>query len=501
MQILSTPYPQPMLTGGLEAGKASFSALRSVIGQDRAAIIKTIADSGLRGRSGISRPAAEKWALCAAQPAADKLVVMNTIDGDPSLPAADTLLQTNPAGVIEGLLIAAYAVGATEAIICVDARNPELKASLQALIGESIASGALAGLACKIALADVPAKFVTREDTALLAALAGQPVMSGLTPPMPAQKGLQGRPTLVHHAETFAQVAAMFRQAATGLAWQQTKLVSLAGTVQNAGLCELPLGIALRTVFDEIGGGMPEGKTLKFVQVGGPNGFILTGEELDIALDYGAFEETGRWLGNASIMVRDTDTCIVDYVKTCAAFMEKAACGKCVMGREGTWQVREFIHDMTVGKSKQDDLDMLQELCNGIHEGALCPVCQTAGAAYQSAVERFAGEFEQHMKRRRCPALICNKYVTFHILPEKCTGCGECLPKCPVGAIAGENGLIHVIDQDTCNYCGICETVCRPIADAVARAGLVKPQTPEEPIPVGTFKRKAGGLGGGLRRR
>ena len=156
---------------------------------------------------------------------------------------------------------------------------------------------------------------------------------------------------------------------------------------------------------------------------------------------------------------------------------------------------------MTVGKSKNEDIDMLQEISKGIHEGALCPVCQSAGAPVLSALERFAGEFEQHMKRRKCPTLVCNKYVTFHILPETCTGCGECLPKCPVGAIAGENGLIHVIDQDTCNYCGICETVCKPIAGAVARAGLVKPQTPEEPIPVGTFKRKAGGLGGGLRRR
>ena len=499
MQILNTNYPQNMLTGGLVDGKASFAGLRYAQGLDRAAVVQLIARSGLRGRSGVSRPAADKWQLCSAQTSDDKLVVMNTIDGDPLLPAAATLLSANPAGVIEGLLIAAYAVGADEAFICVDEQNPEQKSALNALLADLQSTGVLGSV--KIGLADVPAKYVTREDTALLAALEGKPAMSGLVPPMPAAKGFQGRPTLVHHAETFAQVAALLRQSETGEPLQQTKLFSLNGSVQTKGICELPLGVSLRAALEEIGGGVPEGATLKFLQVGGPNGFIFTGDELDNRLDYAAFEEHGRWLVNTSIMVADSTVCIVDYVKKCEDFCEKASCGKCVMGREGTWQLREFVHDMTVGKSKNEDLDMVQEISKGIHDGALCPVCQSAGAPVVSALERFSGEFEQHMKRRKCPTLVCNKYVTFHILPDKCTGCGECLPRCPVGAIAGDSGLIHVIDQDICNYCGICETVCKPIADAVARAGMVKPQTPEEPIPVGTFKRKAGGLGGGLRRR
>ena len=498
MQILNTNYPQNMLSGGLVNGQASFAGLRHAQTLSPAEVIQLISQSGLRGRSGVSRPAADKWHLCAAQTTDGKLIVMNTVDGDPLLPAAATLLAANPAGVIEGLLIAAHAVGAQQAIICVDGQNSGQKASLEAILRDLTAKGVTGSV--KFGLADVPAKYVTREDTALIAALEGKPAMSGLVPPMPAAKGFQGRPTLIHHAETFAQVAALFRQAAAGETLQQTKLYSIAGSVKNSGICELTLGVSAQTVL-ELAGGLKEEETLKFIQVGGPNGFIFTGDELDITLDYAAFEEKGRWLANTSINVCDSKICIVDYVKKCEDFCEKASCGKCVMGREGTWQLREFVHDMTVGKSKNEDLDMVQEISQGIHDGALCPVCQTAGAPLASALERFAGEFEQHMKRRKCPTLVCNKYVTFHILPEKCTGCGECLPKCPVSAIAGDSGLIHVIDQDTCNTCGICETVCRPIADAVARAGLVKPQTPEEPIPVGTFKRKAGGLGGGLRRR
>ena len=499
MQIIKTHYPQNMLSGGLADGQPTFAGLSFALEQEPAALIKTIVESNLRGRSGLSRPVADKWTLCAAQSADNKLVVMNTIDGDPSLPAAAALLAANPSGVIEGLLIAARAVGAAEAYICVDAANEDQKTSLKNLLEELHAADRLTD--CKIGLASVPAKYVTREDTALIAALEGKPVMSGLTPPMPAEKGFMGRPTLVHHAETFAQIASIFRQFAGGKTPVQTRLIAFDGEVNHAGICEVESGITLRTAFEEIGGGIPEGKTLKFLQVGGRNGFLFTGEELDIALDSEAFEASGRWLSNPSIVARDTTICVVDYVKKCADFAEKASCGKCVMGREGTWQLREFISDMTTGKSKNDDLNMIREISEGVRAGALCPVCQSAGAPVLSALNRFAGEFDQHMKRKKCPALVCNKYVTFHILPEKCTGCGECLPKCPVSAIAGEDGLIHVIDQDTCTYCGICETVCQPIAQAVTRAGLVKPQTPDEPIPVGTFKRKAGGLGGGLRRR
>ena len=376
MQILNTTYPQNMLSGGLDAGKPTFSALRHVLSMDPAAVIPAITASGLRGRSGISRPAADKWLLCAAQPDTNKLAIMNTIDGDPRMPAATILLQANPAGVIEGLLIAAYAVGASEAIICLDADNAGQRKALESVLLNLAAAGLLGDsilgskFSCRVGLADIPAKYVTREDTALIAALAGQPAMSGLVPPMPAEKGYQGRPTLVHHAETCAQVAAIFRQIASGAEPQQTKLVSLSGAVQNSGICELPLGIPLRTVFEEIGGGMPAETTLKFLQVGGFNGFLFTGEEMDITLDYSAFEATDRHLGNASILVRDSGTCVVDYVKGCADLAEKASCGKCVMGREGTWQLREFVQDMTVGKSKPEDLDMVQEISKGIREGS-----------------------------------------------------------------------------------------------------------------------------------
>ena len=498
MQIIPTNYPQNMLSGGLVDGSPTFSALGYANQLSGADLIKIVAENLLRGRSGLAQPVSDKWQLCAAQTADNKLVVVNTIDGDPFLPAAATLLAKNPAGVIEGALIAARAVGAAEAYICIDEAKEETAAALTDLLRELQADDRLNG--CKFDLIAVPAKYVIREDTALIAALEGKPIMSGLTPPMPAEKGFQGRPTLIHHAETFAQVAAIFRQAARGEEVVQTRLIGLAGDLQKTGICEATTDLSLRTVFTEIAGGMPEGKKLKFLQVGGPSGFLFAEDGLDIVLSDEAFEAGGRWLVNPSIVACDEATCVVDYVKQCADFSEKAACGKCVMGREGTWQLREFISDMTAGKSKNDDLAMIEEISQGIHTGALCPVCRSAGAPVRSALEIFASEFDMHMRRRRCPTLVCNKYVTFHILPEKCTGCGECLPQCPVHAIAGDDGLIHVIDQDVCNYCGICETICRSNAQAVVRAGLVKPQTPAEPIPVGTFKRRPGGLGG-LRRR
>ena len=486
IQIINTSYYPSMLSGGLIDGKPGFAAWQYAQTRTQAALIDALAATGLRGRSGISRPVAAKWGLCAAQAADDKLVVMNTIDGDPNLPAAAALLASNPGGVIEGLMIAARAVGASEAIICLAKENKEQQNALKSFLDDCHASGLLNG--CKIGLAQVQAKYVAREDTALLAALEGKPAMSGLTPPMPAERGFAGRPSLVHSAETFAQIAAIFRQLAEGKPPVLTRLFALGGEINIKGIFEAGQDLTLRAAYEDLGKGLPEGKTLKFLQVGGQNGFLFTGEELDIVINDAEFEASGRWLSNPSILARDSGTCVVDYVKKCADFAEKASCGKCVMGREGTWQLREFISDMTTGKSKNDDLDMIREISEGIRAGALCPVCQSAGAPVLSALERFAGEFDQHMKRRKCPTLVCNKYVTFHIMPDKCNGCGECLPKCPVGAIAGAEGLIHVIDQDTCNYCGICETVCKPIAQAVARAGLVKPQTPEEPIPVGDRK-------------
>ncbi len=499
MQWIKTSYPQVMLTGDNQTVSGNFSALRKVLAGDGAAALAALAASGLRGRSGIARPVAEKWQLCAAQPTGPKIVIMNTIDGDVGMPAAATLLAIDPVSAIEGLIITGYAVGAQQGYLYVDQTNAEQLASLQATVKSMTTAGVLGEniLGSKfnfnLEIAARPAKFVCREDTALIAGLSGHPVMSGLTTPMPAEKGYKGLPTVAHHAETLAQIAAFFRQEKPA----QTKLFSLIGDIQNNGLMELPLGSNLRTIIEEIGI-VPEGKTIKFVQVGGPNGSILTGDELDIALDFANFEATGRNLGTGSIVVRNTDACVVDYIKTNTDLMNKAACGKCVMGREGSWQLKEFIHDSTIGKSKNDDLDMMQELCQGMSEGAMCSVCRSAGAAFLSALERFGSEFEQHMKRKKCQTLVCSKYVTFHILPDKCTGCTDCLNKCPVSAIEGEKGYIHVIDEDTCNQCGICETICKPNADAIVRAGAIKPQTPDEPIPVGTFKKKPG-MGGARR--
>lgn len=483
-----------MLPTAPQDAAARAESLRRTLALSPGEILARVEAAGLRGRGGQGRPVVEKWRPCAAQPAGPKTVVMNTTDADPRMPAAATLLAADPLGALEGLLIVARAVGATQGYLAVDRED----AALAARLTEAVRT---LGAALPLAVAPVEARFVCREDTALLASMSGRPTMSALTPPEPAERGFDGHPTVVHHVETYAQIAALFRSDADPKA-PGTKLVSVRGPVVRPGLHELPLGTPLRSVLDDLCGGMAQGATLKFVQVGGPNGPALVPDELDLALDYAAFEVYGFQLGSGSVEVLDQKTCVVDYVVRQMTFLEEASCGRCTLCREGSWQVRELLLDATLGKTRAEDLETLGELAVGMREGSLCSVGRTSSDVATTALARFGDEFEQHMKRKRCQTLTCAKYATFHILPDKCTGCGECLPKCPVYAISGESEYIHVIDQDLCNQCGICEAVCRPIADAVARAGTVKPQTPPEPVPVGSFKAKPTGLGGlgGLRR-
>ncbi len=503
MNRIQTQYPASMLAE--QEKETRFAALRYVLSQDKAALVEAIETCGLVGRSGVGRPVADKWQLCRAQSADDKIMLLNGVDTDPLLPAARILIDQAPDRVIEGMLIAAFIVGANQGIVCLDETDEDQKAQvetyLKTLVDEGVLGDKVLGsdFSFKVGVAGVPAKFVCREDTALIAALSGKPAMSGLTPPLPEASGFEGRPTLVHAAQTAAQIAAVCAQLASGGDVSQTQLVAVSGAVRQPGYAELPLGICVQDVVETVAGGMSDDAELKFVQAGGSAGPILTAEELDLKLDYDSFEQSGRTLGIASVVVCDSKTCVVDYVKDVQRTMNQASCGKCVMGREGTWQMQEFTHDMTTGKSKIDDPNMLKELAEGIRAGAMCSVCKSAGIPVKSAMECFPEEFELHMRRKKCPTMVCKKYVTFHILPDKCTGCTDCLTKCPVDAIAGGEGLIHVIDQDLCNNCGICEEICQPGADAIVRAGAVKPKTPEKPVPVGSFVSKSGL--GGLRKK
>ncbi len=478
-----------------DAGRAEW--LASVLALGPSGILARVEAAGLRGRGGLGRPVADRWRLCAAQADAERTVVLSTYDPDPEMPAAATLLASDPRAVLEGLLIAAHAVGATRALLFVDREDEALPARLEAAVA-GLGAAKPAGLA--IGIAPGEARYVCREDTALLASMAGRPAMSALTPPLPAVRGFEGRPTVVHHAETCAQIAALFRADASAAPGPGTKLFRVFGDVRSPGLFERPLGTTLRALVEDAGG-LPEGRTLQFVQVGGPGGPILVPSELDAAADYAAFEGCGWKLGSGSLSVRAMETCVVDYVRERTAALEPQACGRCVMGREGSWQIQAILRDMTSGRGKPEDLETLAGLAEGMRDGCLCSVCPTAGDVAATAAARFPEEFENHLRKKKCRTLSCSRYATFHILPDKCTGCGACLPKCPTRAISGEDGYIHVIDPDTCDSCGICEDVCRPIAAAIVRAGAVKPQTPPAPIPVGTFVKKAGlgGLGG-LRR-
>jgi NADH-quinone oxidoreductase subunit F len=479
-----------------------YSGLSRALGMNPGEVIGEIGMSGLRGRGGAGFPTAVKWRYCRDAPGAEKYMICNAFEGDPGAYSVRMLLESDPHAVLEGMLIGAYAAGAACGYIYTGKGNSlaveRLRSAIKQIEDYGLSGNNIlgSGFSCHVEVYGGPDGFVCGVETAMLNIMEGKKAMSHVRPPYPAVSGLRGKPTCINSAETLASASAVLQKGADWYAGfgteksKGTKLLTLTGKLLHPGVIEVPIGTTLRQIVGEIGGGVPDNRELKALLIGGPSGGCLPGGALDLPADYESLAAEGAIMGSGRITVLDIDTCMVDLAKKCLSFARAESCGKCVLCREGTTQLLAILTDITEGKGNSEDIGMLQELCQGMRSGSICGLGRTAPNPVLTILRHFREEFEAHIRKKRCPALVCKKYITYHISGGKCQGCGICLKNCPAGAIAGGERLIHVIDQDECTKCGACLQACPSDYGAVTKAGGVKPKTPEEPIPVGSWKKR-----------
>lgn len=441
--------------------------------------IEDLLRAGLRDRDYENLPTGERMRGHAALSCESKRIVCDCADIEPGVEIARHLLATKAAAVVEGALIAAFATGSTELVVHVaedDDRGADAVTSAAAELGAHRSAGA-----------ELPAPGPPADGSV--------PVEVVRAPFRRNMKGCEEVPTLLVTGETLLQVCRVLTDGADeyrrlGTADDPgTKLFQVEGSVERPGIYDLPLGTSLRTLLEEHAGGVKHGATLKAVIVGGIKGVCLRPDELDLALDSESVRVAGGTIGSGAVTVLDQSDCIVDEAKRRISISCYDTCATCSLGREGSYQLREIIADATRGKSKGSDADMMREVGAGMRAGAACAFGRTAPNIVLSTLEKFPEEYEAHMRRKLCRPLVCNSYVTFHILPDLCDGCGECVDVCPEDAIEGGRKKIHVIDQDLCEKCGTCLEVCSGLRQAVVKAGPVKPRTPKRPVPVGSWKR------------
>ncbi|SBV96612.1 putative (Fe) hydrogenase, electron-transfer subunit [uncultured delta proteobacterium] len=434
-------------------------------------VVRCITDSGLRGRGGGGFPTGRKWAAAAAQPEGKKYVVCNADEGDPGAFMDRSILEGDPHCVLEGMAIAAYAIGADQGYIYIRAEYPLAverlgKALAQArkvgLLGKNIMGS---GFSFDLELKLGAGAFVCGEETALLRSIEGGRGEPTPKPPFPAEKGLYGKPTIINNVETLANVR---RIILGGADWYSaigsekskgTKVFALAGKVNNVGLVEVPMGITLREIIHEIGGGIRDGKRFKAVQTGGPSGGCISTENLDIPIDYESLTGIGSMMGSGGMIVMDEDNCMVDIAKYYLSFIMEESCGKCTPCRVGNKRMHEMLTDITEGKGTEEHLEKLQSLGKVIQDTALCGLGQTAPNPVLSTMRYFWDEYVTHVKDKHCPAKVCPELLDYFIT-EACIGCERCARDCPVNCIEGSLRERHVIDTKECIKCGTCITCC-----------------------------------------
>jgi NADH:ubiquinone oxidoreductase subunit F (NADH-binding)/(2Fe-2S) ferredoxin/Pyruvate/2-oxoacid:ferredoxin oxidoreductase delta subunit len=444
-------------------------------------VILEIENSGLRGRGGGGFPTGRKWEICRKAKSEKKYIICNADEGDPGAYMDRSLLEGNPHSVIEGMIIGAYAIGATEGYIYVRMEYPLAvehlnialeKAKQYGFLGKSIMGSEFH---FDIHLVEGAGAFVSGEETSLMASIEGKRAFPRQRPPFPAQKGLWGKPTNINNVETWANVPMILNK---GADWYSkigtkrskgTKIFSLVGKINNTGLVEVPMGITLREIIFDIGGGIKGNKKFKAVQTGGPSGGCIPVEKLDLAIDYDTLAKAGSIMGSGGMIVMDEDTCMVDVARYFLNFTQEESCGKCVPCRVGTKQMVDIMTRITEGVGEEGDIKRLMDLCKTIKTGSLCGLGQTAPNPVLTTLKYFRKEYETHIKEKNCPALVCKALISYRIEPDKCVGCLLCKKSCPVDAISGERKKVHVIDQDLCIKCGACFDVCPPKVTAVAK--------------------------------
>lgn len=442
-------------------------------------VIEEIKASGLRGRGGAGFLTGLKWSFAAKAPGDKKYVICNADEGDPGAFMDRSIMEGDPHSVLEGMLIGAYAIGADEGYIYVRAEYPlaikRLRSALtqaeeMGLIGRNILG---TDFSFTLHIIEGAGAFVCGEETALIASIEGKRGMPRPRPPFPATSGLWGKPTNINNVETWANVPIIIRNGAEWYASigtetsKGTKVFALTGKVKNTGLVEVPMGITLREIIFDIGGGILKDKKFKAVQIGGPSGGCLPEEKLDLPVDYESLTRAGAIMGSGGLVVMDQNTCMVDVAKFFLNFTRAESCGKCTPCREGIQRMREILQNICKGKGTLEDLDRLETLANTIKDTALCGLGQTAPNPVLTTLRYFREEYEAHIRDKRCPAGICQDLLTYFIQPELCRGCTACVRVCPVGAISGEVRKPHVIDPEKCIKCGSCEETCRFSAIAV----------------------------------
>lgn len=456
--------------------KGAYQAISKIIKDSisQEIVIQTVLESGIRGRGGGGFPTGMKWRFALNNKSDEKYIICNADEGDPGAFMDRSLLEGDPHAVIEGMIIGAYAIGATEGVIYCRAEYPLAIKRLNIALKQARALGFLGknilgkeNFNLDIKVKEGAGAFVCGEETALIASVEGERGMPRKRPPFPAESGLWKKPTNINNVETFANIPYILLNGANSYnkygteKSKGTKVFALTGKIKNGGLVEVPMGVSIRDVIFKLGGGIQNNKKFKAVQLGGPSGGCIPEHLIDITIDYDSVNSTGAIMGSGGMVVMDESTCMVDMAKFFLNFTQEESCGKCTFCRIGTKRMLEILERITKGEGKEGDIETLEHLSENIKDGSLCGLGQTAPNPVLTTLKYFRDEYIAHIVDKKCPAKHCKELLTYTIIPEACTGCTICAIKCPTKAIDGAKKQIHFIRQDDCIKCGECYSKCK----------------------------------------